>query len=1100
MTPPLSRRSRVTVASLSVAALAAGVLSTTASATEPDPGSGVRAPAAVTQAGPLKAAKGKDKLGQHDRALLATARAKGVKRVTLILATVKGQTAEVAASVRANGGFTSKTNDRIGYVRAAVPTGAVEKIAGLMRVIAVDLDESIPLPDPSVERSTVTADPAAVAAPGAGTSDNNPYMPTNEIGSIAFRAAHPTWDGRNVTIGILDSGVDLDHPALQTTTTGARKIVDWVTATDPVFDGDATWRPMLTTVTADAAKHFTVLGVSGTWTAPSASAAYRFNRFSEDITAGSEPDGDVNRDGDTTDKFGILYNPTTHDVWVDSNQDQIFAASEKKRPYKEAGAVGRFGTDDPATAVVERMPFVVEYRKHVDLSPYQDPTLPAFADYVNIGIVEDAHATHVAGIAAGRALFGGTMNGQAPGAKIVSARACTWGGGCTAAALVDGMVDLVANRGVDVVNMSIGGLPALNDGNNARARLYDQLIAVYGVQIVISAGNSGAGVNTIGDPSVASTVIAVASSVSKETWLSNYGSVVTTPLTLHNYSSRGPREDGGFKPNVMAPGSAVSSVPRWLKQPDVAETGYTLPIGYAMFNGTSMASPQTAGATALLLSAAKASGLHPSPAQLRASIYTAARFVKGIDATSQGNGQVDVPKSWDLLRTRPVTREYTTDAPVCTEISGYLAVPHHGAGVYNRCAAGSGGQAVGQTKTYAVKVKRTSGLSSAALHRVRIVGNDGTFSATTSVSLRRGRTSTVTVSATPRAPGLHSAILQVDDPATNVVDHVVMLSVITSDDLVAPTFSRAVSGSVERNLVKRHFVTVPVGAKALQVNLSGTTAGSQTRFIAFTPYGVPVEDTSTTQCYLNFSDAAACNPTSRAYPDPIPGVWEIIVESRRTSPTLDNPYTLTTAAQGVTVSPATQTVTATTGVPVPLSWNVTNSFGAVTVTPTGGSLGSSATHRPTIGQGDVQDFTVTVPAGATRLDVAIGNTADPAADLDLYVLKGSTVIGQSADGDSDESVSLANPTAGVYTIEVDGYDIPAGSTAFDYRDAFSAPSLGSLSVTGGAVVLATGETVGLTGSLTANATAGSGRRLFGEMRLLTAEGASLGTGTVLVGP
>ena len=65
------------------------------------------------------------------------------------------------------------------------------------------------------------------------------------------------------------------------------------------------------------------------------------------------------------------------------------------------------------------------------------------------------------------------MNGAAPGAKIVSARACTWGGGCTAVALTDGMIDLVVNRGVDIVNMSIGGLPALNDGNNARAQLYN---------------------------------------------------------------------------------------------------------------------------------------------------------------------------------------------------------------------------------------------------------------------------------------------------------------------------------------------------------------------------------------------------------------------------------------------------------------------------------------------------------------------------------------------------------------------------------------------------------------------------------------------------
>ena len=82
-------------------------------------------------------------------------------------------------------------------------------------------------------------------------------------------------------------------------------------------------------------------------------------------------------------------------------------------------------------------------------------------------------------------------------------------------ALTDGMVDLVVNRGVDVVNMSIGGLPALNDGNNARARLYDRLINDEGVQLVISAGNSGPGISTIGDPSVAGNVVSVASSITK---------------------------------------------------------------------------------------------------------------------------------------------------------------------------------------------------------------------------------------------------------------------------------------------------------------------------------------------------------------------------------------------------------------------------------------------------------------------------------------------------------------------------------------------------------------------------------------------------------
>jgi len=37
---------------------------------------------------------------------------------------------------------------------------------------------------------------------------------------VLFKKLHPTFDGRGITIGILDSGVDLDNPWLQTTSTG----------------------------------------------------------------------------------------------------------------------------------------------------------------------------------------------------------------------------------------------------------------------------------------------------------------------------------------------------------------------------------------------------------------------------------------------------------------------------------------------------------------------------------------------------------------------------------------------------------------------------------------------------------------------------------------------------------------------------------------------------------------------------------------------------------------------------------------------------------------------------------------------------------------
>lgn len=971
---------------------------------------------------------------------------KGKPTVTVMIATKLGSAQEVENSVKQVGGTVGKRNDRLGYVRATLPTASVAKAAGLAGVLKIDLNESIKAPDPRLEKTPGGATAPGIVAPGRRT--------------------------------------------LATTSTGQRKIVDWVTATDPLVENDLSWRAMRTKVTGPI---FTYSG--STWTAPAGNFA--INRFSESITAGSEPGGDVNRDGDTVDTFGVLYDETTHDIWIDTDQDFSFTDEVKMRPYQEKFQVGHFGKDNPATAeVVESMPFVVEFREDVDLSPAGLPGQKA--DFVNIGIPEDAHATHVAGITAAHGMFGGAMDGAAPGAQIVSSRACSWGGGCTAVALTEGMIDLVANRGVDVVNMSIGGLPALNDGANARAELYNRLIDVYGVQLFISAGNSGPGVNTVGDPSVASDVVSVASSISKDTWKANYGSVVSSRLNLHNFSSRGPREDGGFKPDIMAPGSAVSTVPRWLKQADVAETGYKLPPGYAMFNGTSMASPQAAGAAALLLSAGRQSGTPITPPQLRKAIYTGADFVSGLSAMAQGNGQFDVTDAWKLLRGKPVVRGYTVSAPVCTEISGYLTSPNKGTGLYNRCAVGQGGQAPGTSAGYPVTITRTSGAVGTVRHTLRWVGNDGTFAGPSSVGLALNRPVTITVRARPSA-GVHSAIMQVDDPGTSVVDHVMLATVIAPTTLSAPTHATTTSGTVQRNLTKSIFVTVPAGAKALQVNLAGIATGSQTRFVAFSPYGIPIDSTSSLACYTNFSDPAACKPTSRAYLDPIPGVWEIEVESRRTTPFLDNPYRLSAAVQGVTVTPKVVVLDSVkAGSPSPVSWTVRNDFGPVTVQAVGGPLGSSSSQRPTIAQGDLQVHEVVVPAGATRLDVSIGNTSDLGADLDLYVYLGSTLVASDADGDSEESVSISNPVAGPYTVEVDGYAVPAGTTLFDYRDVFFSPALGNVAVPATTTALVAGGSTTVSGTVTANALPEAGRQLFGEMNVLSSEGAVLGTGSVQI--
>ena len=46
------------------------------------------------------------------------------------------------------------------------------------------------------------------------------------------------------------------------------------------------------------------------------------------------------------------------------------------------------------------------------------------------------------------------------------------------------------------------------------------------------------------------------------------------------------------------------------------------------------------------------------------------------------------------------------------------------------------------------------------------------------------------------------------------------------------------------------------------------------------------------------------------------------------------------------------------------------------------------------------------------------------------------LAGQSADGDSEESVTIANPAAGAWRVTVDGFAVPQGTTTYKYIDVF----------------------------------------------------------------
>lgn len=1019
---------------------------------------------------------GKSKLSKADRALLTEQRAAGAGSATVLIATTEGQTAAVARSIEALGGTIAYRDSDLGYLRVSIAFDKTDAVGKLGGIDAIDADQLLPLPSPSPEATGIDT-PAL--PPGPTTPGSNPYMPTRDTGAQQFAAANPTYDGRGVVIGVVDTGVDLLTPELQSAKaidgTSVPKFTDWVTGTDPVTDGDPTWLNMSTSVKA-AGGTFAV-GTS-TYTAPR-TGSFRFAQLNEaSLGAGSEYGigcgSDLNRDGVCGQKFSVLWDGA-ETVWVDTDLDNSFADEKAMSPFKQHGDVATFGTDNSSTAIRESVPFVVQIEKSLG--------------YVNIGIVSGAHGTHVTGIAAGKGFFGGAFNGAAPEAQIVALRACMFVSGCTAHALFEGMIYVAKTAKADVINMSIGGLPALNDANNARAVLYDRLITHEKVQMFISAGNSGPGLNTIGDPSVATNVMSVAAYAHADTWHENYGAHAAKIDGMFVFSSRGPREDGGFKPNISAPGAAVSTVPAWQPGQPVAGT-YALPPGYAMFNGTSMAAPQATGAAALLISAAKQTGAQHEPDQLRQAINSSATYLPYYGAHEQGNGVMNVGAAWNLLKQNIKTVSISSTAPVNTVLSGLLATANSGPGIYER-----EGLAPGASGTRTILLTRNSGGS--ATYNLSLVGNDGSFSlGSTSVTLSGNTPTPVSLSFGPLGAGVHSVILNVDDPSTVGIDYQTMNTLVAAHQFNAVNnFSVTTSGTADRpdRAAPTFFYYVPAGTPAFKVDVSATAG--RIRVLRQHPWGVPFDNTNTTP-YCT----APCS-FSRTVSSPTAGVWEVTVDNSRVAAATPATFTVTASILGVAVNPTSWTVNgATAGTPYTQPFTFTNNYGAFTGGAVGTALGSAISSTPTIANGAQNITTVSVPAGTTSLTATIGGTSDASADLDLFVFNPSNgLAGSNADGDSEETVTIANPAAGTWTILVDGYAVPAGTTSYNYLDVFAHGSFGTIAISDPPALHGNGSTWGATASVTPLALPTAGRYLRGFVNV-TSGGNVLGSAPVRLNP
>jgi len=191
------------------------------------------------------------------------------------------------------------------------------------------------------------------------------------------------------------------------------------------------------------------------------------------------------------------------------------------------------------------------------------------------------HGTHTMGTMVGD---DGSTNqiGVAPGAKWIAAKGCESGSCSRTSLLASGQwivapTDLAGQNprpdlAPDVVNNSWGSTTY----DPWYIQTVDSWIAA-GIFPSFSNGNSGPGCASSGSPG---------------TYVISYSSgAFDINNTIASFSSRGTGENGEIKPNLAAPGVNVRS---------------SVPTGYTTMSGTSMASPHTAAAVALMWSASPA--------------------------------------------------------------------------------------------------------------------------------------------------------------------------------------------------------------------------------------------------------------------------------------------------------------------------------------------------------------------------------------------------------------------------------------------------------------------------------------------------------------
>jgi tripeptidyl-peptidase II len=683
-------------------------------------------------------------------------------------------------------------------------------------------------------------------------------MPLKSTGVDEFRIRHPTYDGRGVLIAILDTGVDPGVDGLIATSTGAPKVVD-------LRDFSGEGRVALSPVTPAEDGTVSVGGQklagagrigrltrAGTW----------YAGVLRELPLGKVPAADLNGDGNNSDVFPVIVVKAT-DGWaafVDSNLNGSFEDEMPLHDYREGHETIALGTK-PITLAA-------------NFSEVEGvPSLDFFFD-------NGGHGTHVAGIAAGHNLFNlSGFDGVAPGAQLLGLKIANAArGGISVTGSMERAMRYAAQYAEQrnlplVLNLSFG-VGNEREGHAVIDSIVNAfLVAHPDVVFTISAGNDGPGLSTVGFPGSADLALSVGASYPGAFARPPQAGVPVEPDVMGWWSSRGGEL---IKPDLVTPGVAFSSVPRWDTANEVK-------------GGTSMAAPHAAGLAACLLSAMQQSGRRVSAADVIQALRATAVPFGGETAIDDGAG---------LPRLEAAYR--------------WLVAGHQGSAYVVRTSSGgsaafrAGGLAGPGDTVQLFRVRHAAGLRAAEF---LLRSNVPWLSVPSSIQagVRETEIPVTYAGAALTAPGVYVGVVRGWNPSDTLAGPVFTLAntVAVPWDLTAkPLFDER--RAIGRARVQRYFLRASQPGATLEATVTlpdSVQQGATARL--YEPGGQPFRDAE--EITLGHSEPGTARFVVRAE-DLVPGVYELDVFA---PPLTAAVVTVRAAVAGVALAEAAGTVEAT---------------------------------------------------------------------------------------------------------------------------------------------------------------------------------------------